>query len=406
MQKNIIFAFLANLLNAGLAWLILLFLIRFGSDTDIGFYSLGQAVALPIYMFFTLKLRTVQLTDTNSNFSNSDYFNARILLSMASIIITIVISIIFYLHEINHMLTISLLGIGYAAMLIREHFISIYQKNERNEYFLYSNIIFGLATYLTFILVYVLTNNIITTIMVFSVSRLIALITDIIILRKYFNEFISVYFKSFNKRQVISLMKLGLPLGITAVVGTLLTSIPRIKLESTVGLGALGVFTTLMSLVAFFNLFMASLNQALIPRLSKLYSQSKRKINTELLIWFIILLIGLSICLIFTYFYSAEIISIIFGAKYIKYRSEFILAILAGCSISIFHYSNMLLNIQKSFNSQIFIYILCTAICFISSLILIPLYKLEGAIIVSIISSLFGSFISILIYSKNFIRKR
>lgn len=401
MKKNILFALLANVVNAGVAWLLLLFLIRFGNNEDIGVYSLAQAIALPIHLFFTLKLRTIQLSDVDGIYKNSDYFNSRVILAVISFFFTIIFSIILYKGEYSNILAISILGLGYSAILIREYFISIYQINERNEYFLYSNIVLGAASFISFIGVYLISSDIIIAIISFSLIRLLSLIVDFIFLKKAFLDNVLLYIKDFNKVRILSVIKVGLPLGITAVIGSLFTSIPRIKLEDVAGLEVLGVFTTLMSLIAFFNLFMSSFSQALIPRLTTIYRDSRRKLVKAVFLWLLILIFGLSVCLVITYYNASLILTLIFSEKYAQYSNEFFIAIVAGCILCVFHYSNMMLNIQRSFKSQVYIYSICVIVCLISSILLIPDMQLKGAIYTSIIGSLVGIVISICVFLIN-----
>lgn len=404
MKKNILFALLANAFNAAISWILLLFLIRYGKKEDIGLYSLVQAIALPIHLFFTFKLRTIQLSDINNTFQKPEYFNSRILLSFASLFVTLAIASLMYMGNYKYILAISMLGVGYSAMLIREYFISIYQINEKNEYFFLSNIMFGLISTLTFIISYIAFKDIIVAIACFSISRVICLLVDIIILNKIFNERVITYLSIFNKTKTYSLLKLGLPLGITAVIGSLLTSIPRIKLEATSGLAVLGVFTTLMSLVAFFNLFMSSFSQALIPRLSQSYTLSKPQFKKELGQWSIFLSFILIIILILTYSFDTLILGTIFGREYTNYTDEFFLSMVAGCVLCIFHFTNMMLNVQRNFKPQVYIYSICAVICFISAYILIPYYDLKGAIYTALIASLSGILASITVFYIKFKR--
>lgn len=395
------FALLANIVNAGIAWLMLLFLIRFGNNEDIGVYSLAQAIALPIHLFFTLKLRTVQLSDVGQIHSNSDYFNSRVILALISLLATIVFAIIMYKGEQDYIISVSFLGIGYSAMLVREYFISVYQIKEKNEYFLYSNIILGLTTFLSFVVTYLFSRDIIVAIIAFSITRVFCLAVDLVILKKFFLDNVVLYLKIFNKKQILSVVKVGLPLGVTAVIGSLFTSIPRVKLEEIAGLDTLGVFTTLISLVVFFNLFMGSFSQALIPRMAITYRSSRYKLLKEVFLWLTILVIGLIICLAITYYNSALILTIIFGKKYAQYASEFFIAIVSGCCLCLFHYSNLMLNIQRSFKSQVYIYTICAVVCYAASALLIPNMQLKGAIYTSIICSLVGVLFSVCIFLIN-----
>ena len=398
MKKNIIFALLSNIVTALSAWLMLWYLIRFGRTEDVGLYGLVQAIALPLYMFFTFKLRTIQITDTNNNYNNSDYLGSRVVLAAVNIIISAIIFSIFYSNEI--VLAIIALSFGYSLAIVREYYISLMQINERNDLYLVSNILQSIFGLFIFIGVYYLSNNIIYAIISFSLTRLPLLFLDNY-LTKSLSEisYIAVVKKILSKdNNIKKLLIVGMPLGITAVIGATFTSIPRIILEKIDGLEALGVFTTLMSLIVAVNLFMSSFTQAILPRLAKSYKSDLITFNKINYLSLIFLLLSSLIGLTFIYFYSSEILTLIFGLSYSIYSNEFFMCMISAFLLLLFHYSNMLLNAMQCFSKQMFIYGICALSCLVAGLVLIPIYKLQGAIYSSMICSLIGFIISMIIF--------
>lgn len=398
MKKNIIFALLSNFVTAFSAWLMLWYLIRFGRTEDVGLFGLVQAIALPLYMFLTFKLRTIQITDTSNNYSNNDYLGARILLAAINIFIAVIFFNIFYSNDI--VLAIIALSFGYSLSIIKEYYISLMQLNERNDIYLISNIFQSILSLLVFISVYYLTKNIIYAIAGFSLLRLPSLYIDQYLTKKFNNTNYNLALKNlFNKEGSIKkLLIVGMPLGITAVIGATFTSIPRIVLEKFDSLEALGIFTMLMSLIVVVNLFMSSFTQAILPRLSKLYKADMKAFNKMSFIFFILLFVISLVGLFLGYLYSKEILSIVFGKKYSIYSNEFFMCMISAALLAFFHYANMLLNAIKYFSKQMYIYALCALFSLVSSILLIPLYGLEGAIYSSMICSLTGFLLSMITF--------
>lgn len=403
MKKNVLFALLANLVNAGFSWVMLIFIIRLGSKEDIGMFGLAQAIALPIHMFFTLKLRTIQLSDINNNFKDTDYIGSRLYLALANLLFSGFVSLIFYFDHINYMLAISALALSYSVAVFREYYISIYQAKELNQYFFLSNIIQGSIAVITFSMTFYVFRNIVYSILAYSLSKLFLIVIDEYFYKKLSDKkSISLIFNFLTKKnRFVDLVKLGLPLGLTAVISAFFTSIPRFQLEKFYGLEALGIFTTIMALVVILNLFISSFIQAILPRMTKLYINNWQSFKIKM-IKILLLVTGLfGLFLLLTYKLSFYILYLVFGDHYTSYQNEFFLAMVSGVVLCYFHFSNFLLNVQKTYNQQIYIYAASALVCFLSGFYLIPLYGVNGAIYSTLTCYFFGIIYSIYIFNFN-----
>lgn len=403
MKTNILFALLANLVNAGFSWIMLIFIIRFGGKEDIGMFGLAQAIALPIHMFFTLKLRTIQLSDVNHKFQEKDYIGSRLYLAVANLIFTAFIVLVFYFDHISYMVVICSLALSYSVAVFREYYISVYQINELNKYFFISNLIQGFISVLVFSLVFFLTRNIVYSILFYSISKFILIFLDGFFYRKISDKssYKLLYDFLMKKNNFINLVKIGLPLGITSVISAFFTSIPRFQLERFYGLEVLGVFTTVMSLVVILNLFMSSFIQAILPRMTKSYLNNIKIFLLSTLKFLMLMSIFSSIFLLICNYFSFYILYFVFGNSYTSYQSEFFLAMVSGVVLCYFHFSNFLLNVQRTYKEQGYIYIIAAIVCFLSSYYLIPIYGILGAIYATIFCSLSGILGSIFIFYVN-----
>ena len=404
MKTNILFALLANLVNAGFSWIMLIFIIRFGGKEDIGMFGLAQAIALPIHMFFTLKLRTIQLSDVNHKFQEKDYIGSRLYLAVANLIFTAFIALIFYSDHINYMVAICSLALSYSVAVFREYYISVYQINELNKYFFISNLIQSFISVLVFSLVFFLTRNIVYSILFYSISKFILILLDGFFYRKISDKssYRLLYDFIMKKNNFMNLVKVGLPLGITSVISAFFTSIPRFELERFYGLEVLGVFTTVISLVVILNLFMSSFIQAILPRMTKSYLNNIKIFLLSTLKVLMLMSVFSSIFLLICNYFSFYILYFVFGNSYTSYQSEFFLAMVSGVVLCYFHFSNFLLNVQRTYKEQVYIYIIAAIMCFLSAYYLIPIYGICGAIYSNIICYLFGIFMSLFIFIINF----
>ena len=53
-------------------------LAKLGSPEQVGQFALGLAIAAPVFMFATLRLRDVQATDAKQEYQFGDYFALRL----------------------------------------------------------------------------------------------------------------------------------------------------------------------------------------------------------------------------------------------------------------------------------------------------------------------------------------
>src|SRR5690554_3474882 len=86
-RSNHRWALSANLFQAVISWLLLFILIRFGDKEDVGLYSYIQALILPVQLFFTLKLRVIQCSDTLNEYDAAEYHKVRFASALLNCII-------------------------------------------------------------------------------------------------------------------------------------------------------------------------------------------------------------------------------------------------------------------------------------------------------------------------------
>lgn len=355
MKKQVGFSMLASLTPVGFSWLILLYLIHFGVKEHIGYWGLLQAIALPIHLFFTFKLRVVQLVEYD-NYKNSTFFYSRVFLALFSLVITFLYALIFL--DLNYVYPIFFLALSYSFAIIREYYISVYQIHQKNEYFFTTNLVSSFSSFVGFISVYHFSNDISLAITCFSLLKIMSCIIDF----SFTKEKSYLNLNHINFKEIWVLLKKGAPLGITVVMTSLLVTIPQIIIGKTLGLRDLGIFVAITSILSMFGMFFNSIFQVFLPKLSKLERSVKNRNLVKIFMSTLagIIVLDFIVLFLFDYFYF-----LIMGEKDLIYSKEVWLCILAANLSVLFSFGNFLLNLIKEFKVQPYLYALLAAAIFV-----------------------------------------
>jgi len=400
-RKNYLFAFLANILNAGFAWLLLLVIVRLGSNIEAGYFGIAQAISLPIHLFFTLKIRTIQVSDIEKRFTDADYIFSRLLLAIVSFFVTVIFSYFFYYKNSDLMLVISALALNYSVAIFRENFISIVQLNFRNDLLFYTNLIQNLISFLIFIACYYYSKQLGLSLIIMSLIKILLLYVDSVLAKQFIDHKLIVIFREAKNhfKSNVGLILLALPLGITASMSALFNSIPRFYLENYLGLAEVGVFTAITSLVFALNLFVSPFTQVMLPILVKVYHENPKILSKLIIKHLGILSVVSMIGLIGTKILGVFILEILFGKSYLSYTSELFWAMVSAVCLIYFNYANLLLNVKKIYVPQLWIYAFCLLAELVACLFFIPIHKVNGAIFSNIICFGLGFIFSLLYFS-------
>ncbi|MEF1302537.1 hypothetical protein QTO17_11540, partial [Vibrio owensii] len=231
---NYHWSLLANLSQSVFAWLVLMSMVKTGNQQDLGLYTYVQSIVLPIQLFFTLKLRTIQNSDINDEFSYYEYNGLRILMSLLNLVS---VTVIVFALDMDHKMVYIVMALTYSLYILRESYISLVQKINRNDVFFYINIVSGIVSFLLFFSSYIYTEDLALSLAISFFSRILVYVT--------FERRVSAKFileltqKRKDKSAYILIFKKAWPLAITALVGALFTSIPRIILETELGINEL-----------------------------------------------------------------------------------------------------------------------------------------------------------------------
>ncbi|MEX6216491.1 oligosaccharide flippase family protein [Mammaliicoccus sciuri] len=315
MKKNFSFAFISNIISSACKFLILLLIVKLGSPSEVGIYNYALIISAPVFLFTSLKIRSIQVT--NNNYKFNEYYS---LIISLNIIVLAIVTIISLLIEKN-VTAYAIIIISSIKVLdnLREVIYGLYQKDEDLKSVGLSIIINNILNLIIFGAVYyVSTNLIISLILMFMSSVFTFLIYDLKVLNKNYDTKLRLVL---NRKRLITILLLAIPLSISSSLESLNTSIPRIILKNSHGEFYLGIFSAIAYILVLANLFANSISQVFLPRLSKYFYQKNinefNKLSNKLIgIGFII---G-SFTFLFVLIFGRIILKIAFGEIYSKYH--------------------------------------------------------------------------------------
>jgi len=216
LKTNVFWAFVANGAAAGFSWLMLMVLTKVAGPSDVGLFALAQAVALPIHTFFTFKLRVIQATDHACEFTDDEYRTFRIISSFLNILMASLFSL--FLYQGITLMLIVILSMSYSVVIYREFYISLLQKNERNDIISISTFFQGSLAIVFFVAGYFLFGGLSGSFIGILVSRIISVS---LIDRRFSKNFGSWGNSSFfryvsddhHRRRLLRLFQIGMPMG-------------------------------------------------------------------------------------------------------------------------------------------------------------------------------------------------
>ncbi|RFA33383.1 hypothetical protein CAI16_15005 [Virgibacillus dokdonensis] len=402
LKQNFSWNFLGSLTYSLSQWLILIVIARLGSPEVVGLYVLGMAITAPIIMLTNLQLRSIQATDTSSDYIFNDYIALRIFTGFIAIILTLAISIIND-YEPYKVAVISLIAFSKVIDSYSDVIYGQLQQKERMDYIGISRIIKGSLTIITVGVTMLITKNFLVSLIILNITWFVILITYD---RRKIKLFVNNIIPKFQVKKIKKLIILAFPLGVILMLGSLNTNIPRIIVEKYLGEEKLGYFAAITYIMVAGSAFVNAIGQASAPRLAKLYKNAKLKsfIGLLLKLLSIGIVLGIGGTLV-SLFLGDFILKVVYGEPYTNYTNILIYAMIA----SIFDYSASFLGYgltsMRLFKIQPLLGTIWLSVCIIFSLMLIPNFGLKGASFTLIVTS-FTQFLLMLLIIIILIKKK
>lgn len=402
IQSNFSWQLAGNVVLAISQWGILVVLAKIGNPHMIGQFTFGLAVTAPVIFFTNMSLSKVLSTDTSHMYEFRDYFGLRIVMNILAVTIVVMILIIIGL-DLQQALIVFVIGISKVVESTSNIFHGLYQKNERMDYTGISYMIKGPTSLCAMGIFLWLTNSLLIAVTALSMSWLLILIVYEFPLGRRFGS-IRPRFITSNFRKLLTL---SFPLGIVALLLSLIPNIPRYFIEYFLGSEALGYFAAIVYIMAAYSTIINALGESIIPRLAHFYSNSYIKQYQSLIMKVLLVVIGISLGSIVGVFYFGKfVLTILYDSSYVAYSQLLFQLMIAALFISMSTIIEYGITAARIFRLQTVLFTMMLIIKITLSYYFISRWGLEGSAYTIILWSICQLIGSSLIYLYAIRKKR
>lgn len=399
LRANVGWMLVGNLCQGFTQWLLIVALAKMGTVEMVGSFTLALAIGLPVLMFGSLSLRSIQITDCNASYRFLDYLLLRFFAAVASLIIIASIAISAHYSQ-SAVASITLIGAAKAAEYISDIFYGLLQREERMSGIAISMMLRGTLSLSALGLGIGLTGSLVwgavglfassaLTLLCFDLPRSLALLN--IKLSAGLRE-CSAYVRALLDgrihRRLGTLAFAGLPLGAVLMLVSLNLNLPRYFIEHHLGIRELGIFSSLTNLLAVGNVITNAIGQGAAPRLAKYFEAAKLRDFRALLTTIVIASLGIGAAgFLGALLFGRRVLAIVYRPEY-STRQDVLVWLMAASGF--FYLGSTLgcaVTAVKCFAPQLPLFAIAAASTALASMILVPSQGLRGAALAILISA-------------------
>jgi O-antigen/teichoic acid export membrane protein len=252
-----------NLLYCVCQWGIVIALAKLGNTEQVGEYALGMAVSAPIVLFASLQLRALLASELRDRFTFGQYLTFR-LVSLGAALLLVAGAVACMQMKWRLGVTVVLVGFAQALEFVSETYYGLMQKHEQMDRIAGSLLLKGPLSLAALCGAMYLTRNIVWAVIGLALGRLLVLLFwDS---RLDFAKVESSGFTArleWNSGEMLTLLRMALPLGVISMLISLNSSIPRYFVEVHAGSAELGIFSAIASLLSAGNLVVSAFGQSI-----------------------------------------------------------------------------------------------------------------------------------------------
>jgi O-antigen/teichoic acid export membrane protein len=385
LRTNFGWTLAGNLFYGACQWGMLSVLAKSGSPATVGQFTLGLAVAAPVFTFTNLQLRSVQATDARSEGTFADYFTLRLLATgIGLVVICSLLLLVASAKEVGAV--VLLVAIAKCIECMSDVTAGLLQKQEQLDRVGISLVLRGSASALVFAAIFAYLHSLLLAVAgMAGVWLAVFFLYDLPSARALLPGKDALF--RFHPRTLGKLLMLSLPLGWVATLSSLNTNIPRYLLQHYLSSADLGIYAALAYLTAVINLVVLALGQSAITRLSRMFAAGEFRQFRWLLLklsMFGVLITVAGVPLAFLF--GQRLLTLLYGPAYGDHVG--LLALFMGAAglstIGSFIFCGA--SAARSFRVQVPVYLAATLAGVGCGIVLVPKHGLMGAGIAFLLS--------------------
>ncbi len=296
-----------------LQWYTTVAIVRFSGYSDAGILSIVISFC-NIFGFIALfGLRNYQICDVEEHYSNGEYFSSRLLTVGLSLLCFTAV-----LLQRNYDPQTALCCIAYMVFKTLEAFSDVFfgvmQRRNRYSQIAVSYLLKGLLPTAAFVLLLVLKKGLLFAILGMTAAYLIVVLTYDVYKLKGTQTF------RFKFNRIVPLLKACFPLMLCIVFSAVMVYAPKEAVNRALGMEAAGYFGTISILIVVFSTLATSVWGVVIPRISGLFIERRKRDFQRLIKYLVFGYILLSIAVLtLGNLFGPWALSLIYGKQILNY---------------------------------------------------------------------------------------
>ena len=376
LRKNFLWTFVGSFIASGCQWAMLMVMAKLLSATEVGYYVLGLAITAPVILFSALDLRAVQVTDAQNLNKFEDFFGARLITNCVAILVFFGILVcLIGRYDFSVYVIIFLIGVNKIIESTSDIAYGLMQKHERLDKVAQSMILRNMGALISFAVAIKLTGNLIFGIASLGIWWLLALF---FFDRRNVEKFCP-FVPRFNPTIMLSIIRLGLPLGIVMGILSANSNMTRYFVEVYLGSENLAYFGAMAYAVVAASQATMALGQSASPRLAKYYFSNRKayiRLLEKMLAVALVLAVG---AVLFGIYLGKPFLSIVYTPKYAEQQDVFVWLLVAAGGIMLASMLGYGMTAARHFKSQIPVFLVTCGVSVLASWLFIPRYGMKGA---------------------------
>lgn len=374
-RKNFIWNMFGIGIYAVTSLIFMIIVTRINGVDDAGIFSFGFSFACMIQIVGTYGGRTYQVTDISGKTKDCDYLYLRVV-NCATMLLCTFIFLLFKDYSLNKVLVIVFLVVYKMIFAYSDTIFGIFQKNDNLYQVGISLTIRSIFTVVVFIIVDMLTYDLILSTISLMLSELMVFIFfDCLLLKKY-----EISFSRVNKEAMKLLFVGGFSVFVFMLLSFILINIPKFAIDDILNDSDQAIFGIILMPATLISICANFIVQPFINEIKTLIEQNKylifRKLIFKICMW--VFVIGMFV-LIVTYFVGIPILNFIYGIQLDTYLFPLLVIVFGAVFNGLLSVlTNALISIRKN-GVQVAIYIFCNILMMVLSYSLVLLYNVMGA---------------------------
>ena len=390
LRTNFAWTLAGNAINAACQWGMLVSIAKLGTPAMVGQFTLGLAVAAPVFMLTSLQLRAVLATDVRNEYRLGHYIAPRMLGTAAGLILILTFALASHYRR-DTAVVVLLVSAAKAVETLSDIIYGFWQKHERFDKIAMAMIGRGIGS--VAIMAAVLYS-----------TRSIAVACGAMAL--YWFVWLATYEYSGTRSLLASvspgealrtewdmgkcrrLVVLSLPLGVVMLLISLNSNLPRYFVEHYCGEAGLGYFAAMAYAFVAGNTVMSAMGQSAMPRLARNFDSNRpafaRLLKKMLLLGAAVGVLGIGVALLF----GAAFLRLAYRPDYAQYSIVFSWLMVAAAVAYVGSMLGYGMTAARMFRPQVPLFVAATASTVLGCWLLIPRLGLAGGAYAVLIGSL------------------